>query len=59
MDFVNDINGTFNVISNLETYPIFYGEAPSGYQDYIVTFDSYGKEEKQLYFRQRVAPHLP
>lgn len=39
-----DINGTFQIVGKVKNYPIFYGEAPSGYQNYTVTFDSFGDE---------------
>lgn len=39
-----NINGTFQVIGKVKNYPIFYGEAPSGYQNYAITFDSFGDE---------------
>ncbi len=46
--FDKDINGSFKVSSNLETYPVFYGEAPSGWQNYVVTYDTYEKEKKEV-----------
>ena len=42
--FVNNINGNFNIVGKVKNYPIFYGEAPSGKQDYTITFDSFGDE---------------
>lgn len=39
-----DIIGSFEVVGKVKNYPIFYGEAPSGYQNYTVTFDSFGDE---------------
>ena len=42
--FTKDINGSFEVVGKVKNYPIFYGEAPSGYQNYTVTFDSFGDE---------------
>ena len=42
--FVNNINGNFNIIGKVKNYPIFYGEAPAGKQDYTITFDAFGDE---------------
>lgn len=41
---INDINGTFDIVGKVKNYPIFYGEAPNGYQNYTVTFDTFGDE---------------
>ena len=41
---ISDINGNFNIIGKVKNYPVFYGEAPDGYQNYTVTFDSFGDE---------------
>ena len=40
----NKINGKFNVIGKVKNYPVFYGEAPDGYQNYTVTYDCFGDE---------------
>ena len=42
--FTKDINGSFDVVGKVKNYPIFYGEAPVGYQNYTVTFDCFGEE---------------
>ena len=42
--FTKDIKGNFDVVGKVKNYPIFYGEAPAGYQNYTVTFDSFGEE---------------
>lgn len=47
----NDINGNFQIIGKVKNYPIFYGEAPSGYQNYTVTFDSFGDERATRKFQ--------
>ena len=40
-----DINGTINITGKCETYPVFYGEAPSSdLQNYVITYSSYGDE---------------
>lgn len=39
-----DINGSFNIVGKVKNYPVFYGEAPDGYQNYAVTFESFGDE---------------
>lgn len=39
-----NISGSFNIVGKVKNYPIFYGEAPSGYQNYTVTFDCFGDE---------------
>lgn len=39
-----DINGIFNINGKVKNYPIFYGEAPDGFQNYTVTFDCFGDE---------------
>jgi len=41
---VEDINGKFNIVGKVKNYPVFYGEAPDGYQNYTVTFDAFGDE---------------
>lgn len=40
--FNKNINGQIEIIGKCKNYPIFYGEAPSGKQDYVLTYDSYG-----------------
>ena len=39
-----DIHGSFQIVGKVKNYPVFYGKAPSGYQNYTVTFDSFGDE---------------
>lgn len=39
-----NINGNINIIGKCQTYPVFYGVGPDGYQDYVVTYSSYGDE---------------
>ncbi|MBR2289740.1 MAG: hypothetical protein IJ867_03865 [Clostridia bacterium] len=39
-----DINGNFNIVGKVKNYPVFYGQAPAGYQNYTVTFDTFGDE---------------
>ena len=41
---VEDINGQFKIVGKVKNYPVFYGKAPSGYQNYTVTFDTFGDE---------------
>lgn len=41
---INDINGNFNIVGKVKNYPVFYGTAPNGYQNYTLTFDSFGDE---------------
>ena len=41
---IKDIDGKFDVIGKVKNYPVFYGKAPDGYQNYAVTFDSFGDE---------------
>ena len=38
-----EIDGTIEIGCNLKNYPIFYGEAPEGRQNYILTYDAYGE----------------
>ena len=40
----SDLNGNINIQGKCETYPVFYGEAPAGYQNYVVTYSSFGDE---------------
>lgn len=40
----SDLNGNINILGKCETYPVFYGEAPSGYQNYVVTYSLFGDE---------------
>ena len=40
----SNLNGTINILGKCETYPIFYGEAPAGMQNYVVTYGTYGDE---------------
>ena len=40
----SDLSGTINITGKCETYPIFYGEAPAGMQNYVVTYGTYGDE---------------
>lgn len=37
-----NISGQIEIVGKCKNYPIFYGEAPSGKQDYVLTYDSYG-----------------
>lgn len=37
--FYKDIYGEISCLAKCKTYPIFYGEAPSGKQNYVVTYD--------------------
>jgi uncharacterized surface anchored protein len=46
--FNSNINGNISITSKVKNYPVFYGEAPSGYQNYTVTYDSYGDEEQNI-----------
>ena len=39
-----DIDGKFTIIGKVKNYPVFFGEGPDGYQDYTVTFDTFGDE---------------
>ena len=43
--FNEDISGTITITGTCETYPVFYGEAPSSdLQNYVITYSSYGSE---------------
>ena len=46
--FNSDINGTINLVSNVENYPVFYGEAPNGFQNCVITYDTYGEENTSI-----------
>jgi uncharacterized surface anchored protein len=46
--FNNNISGNINITSIVKNYPVFYGEAPSGYQNYTVTYDTFGEENKNV-----------
>ena len=46
--FENDINGSFEIEAKLKNYPVFYGEAPDGYQNYVITFDVFGNNSKNV-----------
>ena len=39
-----NIDGNFNIVGKVKNYPVFYGKAPDGKQNYTVTFDSFGDE---------------
>jgi len=43
-EFNKDINGRINISANVKSYPVFYGEAPEGKQNYVVTYDVFGNE---------------
>ena len=43
---IKEINGEIEIGSSLKNYPIFYGVAPEGRQNYILTYDSYGEVRK-------------
>lgn len=48
-DKVNDnINGQIEIVGKCKNYPIFYGEAPSDKQNYVLTYDSYGDVKGNL-----------
>lgn len=38
-----NINVEISIVGKCKNYPIFYGEAPDGKQNYILTYDSYGE----------------
>jgi len=40
----DDVDGKVDIKSKVKNYPIFYGEAPAGMQNYIITYDTYGDE---------------
>ena len=42
--FKNEIKGEISIGSELKNYPVFYGKAPAGRQDYILTYDKYGEK---------------
>lgn len=46
--FERDISGSFEIEAKLKNYPVFYGEAPEGYQNYVVTFDVFGNRLKEV-----------
>lgn len=46
--FNNDIKGKIKIEGIVENYPVFYGKAPSGKQNYAVTYDTYGSENKEV-----------
>lgn len=39
-----NISGNFNIVGKVKNYPVFFGKAPDGRQNYTVTFDSFGDE---------------
>ena len=40
----SDINGNFNIVGKVKNYPVLYGKAPKGYQNYALTFENFGDE---------------
>ena len=43
-----EINGTIEIEGSLKNYPIFYGKAPEGKQDYVLTYKSYGEVKEKF-----------
>lgn len=45
---IENINGQIEISGICENYPIFYGEAPDGKQDYVLTYNSYGNVKQNF-----------
>ncbi len=43
-----EIKGTIEIGGSLKNYPIFYGKAPEGKQDYVLTYKSYGEVKEKF-----------